>query len=720
MTHAKASAHASPTVGAWLCLGVVILFGLWLRAPQLDAAMPYFYMEDEGHHFNRLVEMVQDGRFNPNYFNKPSLHFYLRMPAVAGGFLWAARANQIESIQDIVTRDDAGLGGRAWSASHPTVLKWTRSVSTLLSLLTILLTYLLAVRLVESPWMALTAALLVACSPPLVADSAKVGVDTLMTAMCVATIYLATRVMAEPSIGRIVATGLVAGLAVSSKYNAAPIAAVPLVACVLAGRSTAVGLGAALVTPAVGFLVGTPYALIELPRFLDGMAFEVRHYGVMGHGIATIEPGWPHARAFIGWMLRVAVGVVPTVLGLVGAGLLVWRRPRIGSLILMFPVCFILLMVSQRVLFFRNLLVMIPFFCVMVAWAAEGMVPWVRARPWLPARAAAVWPAILVILITTQPVAQAVRSRQALVTTPPDSRVRASQWLAETSPAYSDVAIAAELQFVQADYAARGVARVATDDIEPVSLFLGGFDRVVAGSRFDPGDRRDLLPVERVFPGRRDSFRIRRNPEIAVYGLPASLGQHAGVRRAVESDPRYWVTPPTYLGESSIPRFGQDWRCDAKVPGDGPDQVHCLVRSRVARIVLDPDAVGAVVAVGNDVDVALELRTPWPSQSCTLELPGWTSSDLCVGLELRKWERRTTAVPAWALAGRDAFVMVLTQVHAPHAYGLSNDRRRIGVWVRAVALSPRPAGASLQDTNAEVWGRRGATSSSPAARAPGG
>ena len=73
--------------------------------------MPYFYQEDEGHHFNRLVEMVKNGDFNPHYFNKPSLHFYLRMPAIAGSFLWSARANEIESIQDIVTRDDAVSAG---------------------------------------------------------------------------------------------------------------------------------------------------------------------------------------------------------------------------------------------------------------------------------------------------------------------------------------------------------------------------------------------------------------------------------------------------------------------------------------------------------------------------------------------------------------------------------------------------------------------------------
>ncbi len=135
--------------------------------------MPFFLQEDEGHHFNRLVEMVKTGDFNPHYFNKPSLHFYLRMPVVAGAFLWSARSNEISSIQDIATRDDAGLSGYAWSASHPRVVKWARSVSTILSLLTIFVAYLLAAKLVDSRWMALAAAFLVACSPVLVSDSRR-------------------------------------------------------------------------------------------------------------------------------------------------------------------------------------------------------------------------------------------------------------------------------------------------------------------------------------------------------------------------------------------------------------------------------------------------------------------------------------------------------------------------------------------------------------------
>ena len=200
-----------------LTLLAVIAFGLWLRYPLIDSGMPYFYGEDEGNHFNRLVSMVKAGDLNPHYFNKPSLHFYLRMPAVVLSFLWSARADELQSIQQIETENPFGLAGSAWGVSHPRIVTWTRAVSTILSLLIILITFLITARLVGSPWLAVGAAWLVACSPALVTDSAKIGVDTLMAFTCLLTIYLAIRTSREPTVGLVALTGLCAGLAISSK-----------------------------------------------------------------------------------------------------------------------------------------------------------------------------------------------------------------------------------------------------------------------------------------------------------------------------------------------------------------------------------------------------------------------------------------------------------------------------------------------------------------------
>ena len=62
--------------------------------------------------------------------------------------------------------------------------------------------------------MAGAAALLVAITPPLIEDSEKVGVDTLMAAMCLLTVWLSLRAMEQPTVARAALAGLAAGLAV--------------------------------------------------------------------------------------------------------------------------------------------------------------------------------------------------------------------------------------------------------------------------------------------------------------------------------------------------------------------------------------------------------------------------------------------------------------------------------------------------------------------------
>lgn len=86
---------AVPDRRVWAGIAAVVLLAAWLRVPYVTRGMPFFYEQDEAHHFHRTVQMVKDGSFDPKYFNKPSLHFYLRMPVVAAAFIAAARDGEI-------------------------------------------------------------------------------------------------------------------------------------------------------------------------------------------------------------------------------------------------------------------------------------------------------------------------------------------------------------------------------------------------------------------------------------------------------------------------------------------------------------------------------------------------------------------------------------------------------------------------------------------------
>ena len=653
MTATASGWHRHPVL--WIALALVV--GLWLRAPQVSAHLPYLYDHDEAPVLNRLLLMVQEGRYNPEYFRYPSLTFYLRMPAVAAGFLHAVQAGEIGSINEVITANHSVQGDVARTASHPRIVIWARSVSTVFSLLLILLTYLIA-RRIAPPWVAGVAALLVAITPPLIEDSEKVGVDTLMAAMCLLTVWLSLRAMEQPTVARAALAGLAAGLAVSSKYNAAPVVLVPVLAVCLSRRWSAGALAAALGLPVVGFVAGTPYAVINLPGFLDGMAYQINYYAIRGFGTYTVEPGWSHAERFLEWMFRHASGVAVTVTGFAGALLLPLSQRRAGSLILIFPVVFGLYMLNQRIAFFRNMFVLLPFFAIAATWLIERAVDRLSRQPRLPKHASAALAPTFVVLLAVQPALGAFDLWHS-TRTRPESRRLVSAWLAENTAQDAETAVAADLQLPWPDYVLPGVTSSRSDQLaDPVGLFLNGFDRIVAGpftERRLSEMARPLLHVHEVFPGVAEAWETLRNPRVTIYDLPSTLAHAADVRTRVEQDERYTV-------------------------------MNGAVRTRLARFGLDTVDL-LVVGGGRSQQLTLDLRTPWPSQSCHLELPGWRSPDLCAGLQPNQWTGRSVEIPSEALATEAPLWMTVMHVRRDPAAAPDRSNQRIGLEVALPTVS---------------------------------
>ena len=622
------------------------MVGFALRAPQVGAHLPYLYDHDEAPVLNRLLLMVQEGRYDPGDFRYPSLTFYLRMPAVAAGFLHAAQAGEIGSIHEVMTANHSVRGEVARTASHPRIVMWARSVTTAFGLLLILLTYLIARRVSSEPWVAGVAALLVALTPPLIDDSEKVGVDTLMAAMCLLTVWLSLRLMEQPTAGRAALAGLAAGLAVSSKYNAAPVVLVPVLAVLLSGRWSAGALAAALGLPAVGFVAGTPYSVINMPGFLDGMAYQVNWYAIRGFGEEwTVEPGWPHAARFLQWMFDHASGAAVTIAGIAGGLLLPLSRRRAAAVVvLIFPALFCVLMLNQRIAFFRNMFVLLPFFAITATWFVERTGLSLQRR--LAQRAGAALVLALVCLLAAQPAARSFDLWQR-TNNRPESRRLVSAWLAENATPETETAVAADLQLPWPDYSLPGVSSLRSDQLaDPVALFLNGFDRLVAGpftERRLTEALRSSLRIRQVFPGVFGAWETLRNPRVTIYDLPAILARQPRIRARVGQDDRYLVT-------------------------DG------RVRTRLAR--LGAGAVDLTTAAGGGQRIGLELRTPWPSQSCRLELGDWQSADLCAGLEPNVWASRSIDVPI-GVPGVEAELLwvSVTRVHRDPAAGNQRDQR---------------------------------------------
>src|SRR5690606_23995424 len=119
------------------------------------------------------------------------------------------------------------------------------------------------------------------------------------------------------------------------------------------------------------YLLSTPGTLLASDEFIHDVRFEIQHYGRDGHGIHTVEWGLPHLRLNLGYLSLAALSwykwlALPLFgLALVG-GAAAWRENRTIALILvLFPLVYVLYMSLQRVMFVRNLMVVLPFLALL-------------------------------------------------------------------------------------------------------------------------------------------------------------------------------------------------------------------------------------------------------------------------------------------------------------------------------------------------------------------
>ncbi|NDC38078.1 MAG: phospholipid carrier-dependent glycosyltransferase, partial [Proteobacteria bacterium] len=318
-----------------------------------------------------------------------------------------------------------------------------------MSIIVVLLTIILVSTLRLPPSSALVAAALVAVSPSLVESSATVGVDGIVTTLALLSTILALRIIDRPTLGAVIAAGIAAGCAVGTKYNAAPLVVLPLVAVVVARGAGIGAVAAALLTPCLAFLATTPFLLANIPLFLDHIAYEIWHYGIAGHEGHTGEPGLGQALFYANWFWGSALGVAASTLAVLGVGLMLLRGDKRYVLMLLFPALYLLLMISQKANFTRNMHLVIPYVACAAACTA-GLL----SRSFGRFQGAAAF--ALTLGLCAQPALWAIESRtQARAIT--ESRITAAQWLQERHSEVPKTAVSGALQFEPGLYKLPGI-----------------------------------------------------------------------------------------------------------------------------------------------------------------------------------------------------------------------------------------------------------------------
>jgi len=234
----------------------------------------------------------------------------------------------------------------------------------------------------------------------------------------------------------LILSGLFAGMAASTKYNAAVVAIVPAIAYLSrAGSLQAIPTwlrGAVrsrtpyltALAAVVAFVVITPMIIFDTGAVINDLTGVIFHYNVQGHpGAQGDTIGY-----YVNYLWTTGFGPVLSVLALAG---IVWAlvRHRASDLVLVvFPIVYFLLVSIPEVHFERDLMPMVPFLALLagrfVADTAATVYELIgRRRRFLGAVAATV----LIALVAVQPAAAAVQD--ARVTRLPRTETIARNWV---------------------------------------------------------------------------------------------------------------------------------------------------------------------------------------------------------------------------------------------------------------------------------------------------
>ncbi|MCB0338545.1 MAG: glycosyltransferase family 39 protein, partial [Bdellovibrionales bacterium] len=565
---------------------------------------------------------------------------------------------------EIKTRDRYGLANYAFTSSHPAIVKWNRALSLAFSLGLIIFTYLLAFTFFRSNSIALACGLLVAISPPLLPESGKIGVDGLMSLMCVVTVWSGLRLFDRYSTKWLWLTGLFAGLAVSSKYNAAPVAMLPLLIVLLKGKISKSSFAVSCLAPLLGFFGASPYILVEGRLFVEHIWYEVWHYGVAGHVGHEASRGLGQLLFYTEWLSSEAIGTVGLLIALLGAISFLFSPSKRAVVIFFFPLAYALLMICQKANLTRNMLVIIPFVALLIGYFIQSIIHrFSISKPILLS--------LILLPVALQPLTLSIILRDETVSGPTETRELASNWLLEHLETRGDTAISGQLMFPPAIYKEFGVSRVNDKLAHGEDLFLDGYARYVAGPDFKASDTdHRFLSLIKEFSGESRPQRIVSFPTIRIFELNLDPGQIWNLSSQI-------VFPPILKNDGTIVNVGMD--CSGLPKAENYiDEGHCWVNRRLALIEL-PKSIGASA---KEQTLNFEIMTPWSKQVV-----------LIVGADSLSPIRLDSMTPGEffeiSIPVSEKLQIYCEQVHSPFSQGLNSDPRRLAVAVRNLRLKPQ-------------------------------
>ena len=419
----------------------IIFVAVFLRIYGINYGLPFWYHPDEDALILRAIRMLQTGDFNPHWFNYPTFLMYIQAIAFSLYFPLAVSAGNLQPFIEKIFIPPYYVMAVKESAELAGFLLAARIVTVLLSVMTVLVVYLLASKLYGRETGTI-GALLLAVSAIHVEHSHYAVTDVPATFFATASFFILAQGMSLSKRRYFLFAGLLAGLAMATKYNAI-VFIFPLCLFVLFVRKPiwkgSVDAFTLFLSCCTGFLIGVPFVFLDTPTFLNGVAAEIWHYRT-GHigAEGTIFQNVSLYTAYLAW------GFGPFVLLFSLLGIILgFYRNRRETFFLVFPAfVYGAALLNTKVNFVRNLVPLSPFIAILAAyflWHILGSV--LLARLGLPSLKRNIVFTVIILVIIVVPLYNTLTFDHIAAHPENDTRTIASKWIEANIPAGSRIAV---------------------------------------------------------------------------------------------------------------------------------------------------------------------------------------------------------------------------------------------------------------------------------------
>ena len=378
-----------------LSAGAILPIAAAARLWGIGFCLPHPHCRPDEDAISAIAGGFLAGDLNPHVFNYPAL-FMLAVAIVVVTLVGAERL--LHKAMPFHFR--SLLDGTSTTTTNYMV---ARVLSAAAGVASVWVIFRIALRLFDRTT-ALAAAALLGLAFLHVRDSHFGVTDVPMAFMVLIAFLYVVRLSESGARSDLWIAGLTAGLATSTKYNAALVslpALFVIFGCLPGTKSPKARFadGATFVALMVAaFVCTSPYSLLDFQQFIADVKSDAQHLSD-GHG-TVLGRGWVyHATT----TLRYGVGAPILGAGVAGMLLLIFRHPRRGLMVALFPVSYYALMGSGYTVFVRHMVPVVPFLCLAAAYFIAESASWIARRlrrpQWSPALVTvgligALWPSV--------------------------------------------------------------------------------------------------------------------------------------------------------------------------------------------------------------------------------------------------------------------------------------------------------------------------------------